>query len=129
MKKFNRADITLNRSILTQLLLVEGALHSDLHGSGFPDHRRKSNVHVFRPLKDLLERGHEVGRERFVDESSVEGERRSHRAERSARLAVDLLPAAADGQDGALRRVDDGRELLDAEHAQVGDGKRASLQG
>ena len=31
-------------------------------------------------------------------------------------------------QDTGLRRVDDGREVLDAEHAQVRDGKRASLK-
>jgi hypothetical protein len=36
--------------------------------------------------------------------------------------------SAADGQDGALRRVDDGRELFDAEHAQVGNGESPALK-
>lgn len=79
-------------------------------------------------LEDLLERGHEVGRQGLVDEPPVEGQGRPHRVERPSGLSVDLLPAVADGQDGALRRVDDGRELLDAEHAQVGDGESASLK-
>ena len=38
----------------------------------------------------------------------------------------DLLPRGADGQDGSLRRVNDGRELLDPEHAEVADRERAA---
>jgi hypothetical protein len=34
-----------------------------------------------------------------------------------------LLHDATDGQDAGIGRVDDGGELLDAEHAQVGDGE------
>jgi hypothetical protein len=33
-----------------------------------------------------------------------------------------------DGEDPGLGRVDDGRELLDAEHAEVGDGQGAAFQ-
>ena len=33
----------------------------------------------------------------------------------------------ADGEDGGLRRIDDGTEFLDAIHAEIGDGERATL--
>lgn len=38
-----------------------------------------------------------------------------------------LLGSAADGEDARLRGVDDGSEVLDAEHAEVGDAEAAAL--
>ena len=100
----------------------------NLHRSNVSDDRRQADVHVFRLFDDLLQRRHEVRSEGFVDEPPVEGQGRAHGREGQASLAVDLLPAAADGQDCALRRVDDCCELLDAEHAQIGNGESAALE-
>ena len=43
-------------------------------------------------------------------------------------LTTGALLAGADRQDAALRRVDDRGELLDAEHAEVGDREGAALE-
>lgn len=40
----------------------------------------------------------------------------------------DTLLDRADGQNRRLRRIDDGRELRDAEHAEIADGERAALE-
>lgn len=47
-----------------------------------------------------------------------------------ARLSVsdDLLGGSSDGEDARLRRVDDGGEVVDSEHAEVGDGEGSSLR-
>ena len=58
----------------------------------------------------------------------VKGEGRAHGREGGTCLTVNLLPTAANGQNGTLRRVDDGSKLLDSEHAQVGDGESAALK-
>jgi hypothetical protein len=39
----------------------------------------------------------------------------------------DLGEGSSDGEDAGLRRVDDGGEVGDAEHAEVGDGEGSSL--
>ena len=39
-----------------------------------------------------------------------------------------LLDDVADGENRGLRRIDDGVEAVDAEHAEVGDGERAALE-
>ena len=39
-----------------------------------------------------------------------------------------LLLGAAHGEDAGLGRVDDGRELVDPEHTQVGDGEGSPLE-
>ena len=44
------------------------------------------------------------------------------------RVGHHLLVRAADGKDARLRAVDDGRELLEAEHAEVGDGEGAAAE-
>ena len=36
-------------------------------------------------------------------------------------------PRGADGEDGRVRRIDDGREFAHAVHAEIGDGARAAL--
>ena len=59
----------------------------------------------------------------------VAGERHAHhRGDGEVALGVDdrtLLPCP-DGQDHAFGRIDDRREILDAEHAEIGDGERAA---
>ena len=37
------------------------------------------------------------------------------------------VAGAANGQNARLRRVDDGRKVADAKHAEVADGERAAL--
>ncbi len=44
-----------------------------------------------------------------------------------ALVRVDPLLADADREDSAVRRVDDGGELLNAVHAEVGDRRGAAL--
>lgn len=46
---------------------------------------------------------------------------------RRGRDSDDLGEGRADGEDARLRRVDDGGEVGDAEHAEVGDGERSTL--
>ena len=38
-----------------------------------------------------------------------------------------FLRPAANRQNGGLRRIDDGGELVNAEHAQIGNGKTAAF--
>ena len=50
------------------------------------------------------------------------------RAASSAAAGDGPLLDRADGEDRRLRRVENGDELLDAEHAEVGDRERAALE-
>src|SRR3546814_16071856 len=53
----------------------------------------------------------------------------AHHRRHAKRVVDDMWPllARADREDHHLGRIDDGVELLDAVHAQVGDGRRAAL--
>src|SRR3546814_17711087 len=53
----------------------------------------------------------------------------AHHRRHAKRVVDDMWPllARADREDHRLGRIDDGVELLDAVHAQVGDGRRAAL--
>ena len=64
-----------------------------------------------------------------VDDAVIDRERAAHhRGDRELAVLHDgALLAGADRQDAALRRVDDGGELLDAEHAEIGDREAAAL--
>src|SRR5947209_550712 len=80
---------------------------------------------VERVLQNLLEGLEELRAGRAVNDAVVAGHRDAHQ------LADDDLAVAddragrhrADGEDGGLRRVDDRRELVYAEHAEVADGE------
>src|SRR5262245_29203981 len=76
-----------------------------------------------------LERLEQLGAQRAVDGAVIDRERAHH-------LGPDLdLVADNDGflltrthrQDGRVRRIDDGGDILDAEHAEIGDGRGAAL--
>ena len=85
--------------------------------------------HVDRFLS-LGGEGHEAGGGRAVDGSVVEGQRQAHRRvgfDRAVLGGPDLRLDAADAQDAGLRRVDDGREGLAAERADVGNGEGCVL--
>mmetsp|Transcript_7363 Transcript_7363/g.16111 ORF Transcript_7363/g.16111 Transcript_7363/m.16111 type:complete len:212 (+) Transcript_7363:223-858(+) len=98
--------------------------------------QRESSLeqHLQRVLDDLLESLQPGRCERAVDDAVVGRERDGHEAlgdkgvggSVGAVVGHHELLGAADGQDARLRSVDDGGELLDAHHAEVGDGEGAA---
>src|SRR5437762_9250891 len=90
---------------------------------------RPSHHHHHRVFDQPLERADQFGAERAVDGAVIAGERRAHDV-RGLDLAVSYhrsLLAGADCKDRRLRRVDNGSEMADAEHAEVGDRRCAAL--
>ena len=92
-------------------------------------------IHSFRPGGDRLfdeglERRQQLRAERAVDHAVVAGQRDRHLADEfdAAVFRFDRRAArGADGEDGGVRRIDDGGELAHAVHAEIGDGARAAL--
>src|SRR5581483_1421068 len=78
---------------------------------------------------EALEGLHEPCPDGAVDDAMVAGDRAGHhRPDRELSIDDDrALLAGPDREDAALRRVDDGGELLDPEHAEIGDRERAAL--
>src|SRR5436190_17570672 len=72
----------------------------------------------------------ELRAQRAVDDAMIDRERAAHHvADHHLALAHDdALLADADREDHRLRRIDDGGELLDPEHAEVGDRESAALE-
>src|SRR5215207_9053324 len=87
------------------------------------------NQHPHRVLDEVLQGADQSRPEGAVDGAVVTGEGEAHhRRDRELALAHHRpLLARADGEDGRVRRVDDCREVLDAEHAEVRDRGRAAL--
>ena len=81
-----------------------------------------------RPLPQGLQLLEELRAVGTVDDAVVEGAGDCHLVDRLEGAAVPhrLYPDAAHSQDAALRRVDDGDELIHVIHAQVGDGDAAA---
>src|SRR5439155_8998200 len=79
----------------------------------------------FDALNEIIEEG---GRMRAVEYSVIAGQRDSHhRAD--ARFAVhgyNSIANAAYGENGRLRRVDDGSERVHMVHAQIAEGESCS---
>src|SRR3984885_3253429 len=62
-----------------------------------------------------------------IDHPVIASQRDVDRGDSAQRLACDQASlGGADRQDGGMRRVDDGSEARDAEHAQIRDGKGAA---
>src|SRR5829696_778564 len=74
------------------------------------------------------ERLEEPGADGAVDDAVVAAHRHAHALADDGGAVLDDRPVlrGADGEDGRLRRVDDGRELVDAEHAKVRDRERGA---
>uniref|UniRef100_A0A1I7Z7I9 PBPe domain-containing protein n=1 Tax=Steinernema glaseri TaxID=37863 RepID=A0A1I7Z7I9_9BILA len=85
---------------------------------------REDELRVGDVLRELVQ---EALGATLVDGARVEAQRDPEAAFGLQRL-VQLRLRAADGQDRRLRGVDDGGELRDAEHAQVGHGEGAALE-
>src|SRR5207244_10838383 len=88
-------------------------------------------AHPLRILYQLCDALQEPGGRGAVHEAMVEGEAEPHPladadlVSNDGRLGFD----AADTEAGALRQVEERREGVDAEHAQVGEGEGAALHG
>src|SRR6266511_3597226 len=81
-------------------------------------------------LEQLLQLAQELGGFRPVDRAVIAGESEGHQrpGDELALLEHRPLLDRADREDCDLRRVEDGDELLDAVHAEVGDRERAALE-
>src|SRR3954452_18904751 len=82
-----------------------------------------------RLLEQVLDPREEFGAVGAVEDSVIAHEREHHLvAGDQLALVVHgrLLLELPDGEDRGLGRIDDRRELLDAEHPEVGDGERAA---
>ena len=91
----------------------------------------KSQQHRLRILNKLLKMLEPLSANCPVHDPVVTRHRDPHHAGHgglTVRPRHHLLLGAAHGQDAGLGRVDDGGELVDAEHAQVGDGEAAALE-
>src|SRR5436309_2054175 len=88
---------------------------------------------VERILQNLLEGLEELRAGRAVNDAVVAGHRDSHQLAHDDLAVADDRPGRhrADGEDGGLRRVDDRRELVYAEHAEVAyrEGRAGVLFG
>ena len=83
-----------------------------------------------RFLDKALEGRQQFGAERAIDHAMVAGQRDGHLADEFDAAVLGLDRCAARGahrQDGGMRRIDDGRELAHAVHAEIGDGAGAAL--
>src|SRR5215471_3741398 len=85
--------------------------------------------HAQRVLEEATQFGEKGGADGPIDDAVIA--RQGHRdpfAWRDRAVSHDWnLAYLSDGKDGALGRVDDGGELVDAEHTEIGNGERAVL--
>src|SRR5262245_22907029 len=91
-----------------------------------PDRSRQQRQGL---LDQIGERADELSAPRTVQRPVIAGEREHHRR-LDGRLTVEGDHAVGDppdGEDGGLRRVDDGVEGVDAVHAQVADREAVAL--
>src|SRR3954453_10734825 len=90
----------------------------------------RSQQHRDRVFDQLLEGADPLRAGRAVDDAVVAGERAAHHGRDRERAVLDdrALLAGADREDHALRRVYHRGELLDPEHAEVGDREGAALE-
>src|SRR5262245_16954116 len=88
-----------------------------------------SHHHQYRVLDQALERADELGAKRTINGPVIGGQRHGHQHRGFDPAAAHHRPllAGADRQDGRVRRVDDGGEILDAVHAEVRHGGGAAL--
>src|SRR5258708_29259528 len=88
-----------------------------------------SHHHHDRIFDQHLEGADQLGAERAVDGAVIAGQRDAHYVRRFDLAIPDYraLFAGADREDAGMRRVDDSGEMIDAVHAEVGDGGGAAL--
>src|ERR1700761_6392739 len=89
-----------------------------------------SQKHGGRFFDELPERLQEAGAGRTIDDPVIAGQRDGHHR-RGLDLVADhhsALLACAHCHDRGMRRVDHGGEILDAEHAEIGDREGAALE-
>mmetsp|Transcript_10498 Transcript_10498/g.42445 ORF Transcript_10498/g.42445 Transcript_10498/m.42445 type:complete len:452 (+) Transcript_10498:266-1621(+) len=120
-----RRELLHNNSTTTQQTAIIPSKTTRPGGGSEREDRRVGHV-VAEGLEELRGRG-------LVDDAAVVREARGHRGGFFGRRAILRRdgPAGdprADGEDAGLRRVDDGGELGDAEHAEVGDRAGAALE-
>ena len=91
---------------------------------------RALQQHRQRVFDQILEGGEELRANGPVDGSVIAGQGAAHHGRDRERAVLDHRPllAGADRQDAAMRRVDDGGEIADPEHAEIGNRKRAALK-
>ena len=78
----------------------------------------------------VLEGRQQLGSQRAVDDAVIAGQGDGHHTGEgdAAVLLLDrLAPDRADGEDGGVRRVDDGGEFANAIHAEIGNRGGAAL--
>src|ERR1700740_1224145 len=88
-----------------------------------------SHHHHYRVFDQLLERADQLSPERTVDRAMIARQRHAHHL-RDLDLAgthYRALLAGADCENRRMRRVDHGRKVTDAVHAEIGHGRRAAL--
>src|SRR5580704_15795786 len=102
---------------------------ADIQGQRIRTYPRASHHHHDRIFDQGFEGADQLGTQGAIYGAVIAGQGHTHHMSYLDLAAPHDRPllAGADGEDRGMRRVDDSGEVVDAIHAEVGDGRGAAL--